>query len=206
MTPQEFRTRLLTQGVDPLIGPCLIEDSPPYAFASDPSTWDDFRDEFVRGLGVKREDVRVVGSGRLGFSMKPSANLRRFSEKSDVDVVVVSPELFDEVWWALLAAFYPRYQRIDRLSGWLGDRRNEIYLGWIIPDKIEIDHRLLGPRAKKLGQLKSKWFNVLKVATQHPPLPVEDVKGRLYRSWNHAVLYHTNSLTELRRSFAEGQP
>ena len=64
--------------------------------------WDSFRDEIVAGLGVARADIRVVGSARSGFSLKPGLALRSFRDKSDIDVVVVNPSAFDRLWLARL--------------------------------------------------------------------------------------------------------
>lgn len=43
-------------------------------------------------------DVYTVGSAKLGFSIKPVARYRRFNDESDVDVAVVSPELYSQLW------------------------------------------------------------------------------------------------------------
>ncbi|MDX3099041.1 hypothetical protein PV417_31825 [Streptomyces sp. ME19-03-3] len=43
-------------------------------------------------------DVYTVGSAKLGFSIKSGARYRRFNDESDVDVAVVSPELYSRLW------------------------------------------------------------------------------------------------------------
>ncbi|MFE0645770.1 hypothetical protein ACFW2Y_29785 [Streptomyces sp. NPDC058877] len=49
-------------------------------------------------LGVDPMAVQLVGSARLGYSMNPKKNFRRFREGSDLDIAVISPELFDKAW------------------------------------------------------------------------------------------------------------
>src|SRR5690242_11166688 len=49
-------------------------------------------------FGVQYNDVILVGSGKLGFSIKPKRRFLPFNEDSDIDVAVVSTELFQKVW------------------------------------------------------------------------------------------------------------
>src|SRR6266568_272955 len=200
MTPDEFRV-LLDQSTDlQLLDPCLYDEAAPYVFESEPASLDKFRDALALSLMVARTDIRVVGSARLGFSMKPWQNLRSFQDTSDIDVLVVNQTLFDELWGLLLTAAYPRPPVTDALGGWLRARRNEVYTGWLTPVEIRLDRRIFGERATPVLNLATRWFNALKQASQFPPRRHEDVQGRLYRTWRHAELYHLYSLAELRRS------
>lgn len=42
--------------------------------------------------------VVMVGSGKLGFSIAPHKRYRSFGETSDLDIAIVSPNLFDRIW------------------------------------------------------------------------------------------------------------
>jgi len=183
-----------------LLGACLRDDIMPYVFEPKPSAWNVFRQEIASQLEVSHGDITVVGSGRLGFSMKPWGNLSRFTDKSDVDVVIVDSDVFDELWLSLLHAAYPRLPLTNKLGGWLRDRRNEVYTGWITPLNIHLDRTIVGEKATPVLNFKIQWFNTLKQASRHLPRRHEDVQARLYRTWRHAELYHLNSLAELRKS------
>jgi hypothetical protein len=202
MTPEEFRELIAASDDATLLGPCLRDDLVPYVCEPDPPTWNAFRDELGRPLGVPRADITVVGSGRFGFSTKPDANLRAFSERSDVDVIIVNAPLFDVLWISLLKAAYPRPPFTERLGGWLRERRNELYTGWVTPLGIHLSPRIFGARARPVLDFKTLWFNTFKEAARLLPSRHEDVKGRLYRTWEHAELYHIHSLAALRRSLA----
>lgn len=52
-------------------------------------------------LDVDPMAVQLVGSARLGYSMNPRKNFRIFHEGSDLDIAVVSPDLFDKAWGEL---------------------------------------------------------------------------------------------------------
>lgn len=205
MTSDEFRQLLNQQSDAQLLDPCLRGEATPYVCETKPETWDAFREEFVNRLGVDRTDIRIVGSGRLGFSMKPGLDLRAFRDKSDIDVAIVNPLLFDQLWIAMLEAGYPRPPMIElvRLGGWLEKRRDELYTGWLTPLAIRLSLRIFGPKAKPVLDFNAQWFNALKSASQHPPRRHENVTGRLYRTWRHAELYHLYGLAELRKSLIE---
>lgn len=185
-----------------LLSLCLRDNDPPYVFAAKPQNWDIFRNELASSLGTSAADIRVVGSGRLGFSMKPSVHLRPFLDTSDIDVVVVDAGLFDYLWMELLQAAYPRPPTTSRLVGWLSKRRAELYTGWLTPLEITLDRSIFGVRADAVLQFRARWFNALKLAARLPSRRHSDIKGRLYRTWTFAELYHLNSLGELRKSLS----
>jgi hypothetical protein len=108
MTSDEFRELIAANDDATLLGPVLRENLVPYVFDPDPPTWDAFRGGRVAAFGVAVDDITVVGSGRFGFSMRPDANLRAFTDQSDIDVIVVNARLFDQLWINLLRAAYPR--------------------------------------------------------------------------------------------------
>jgi hypothetical protein len=200
MTPPEFRD-LIEQRTDAeLLGCCLYDDFVPYVFEPRPSAWGLFRDVLVSGLNILPGDIRVVGSARFGFSLKPGRNLKRFGDTSDIDVIVVNTDVFDELWLSLLKAAYPRWPLTKHIGGWLAERRNEVYTGWLTPLKMKLDMTIVGAKAKPVLDFSVRWFNTFKEASRHPPRRHEDISGRLYRTWGHAELYHLNSLSALRRS------
>ena len=75
--------------------------------------------------------------------------------------------------------------------------------GWLNPLDIRIDAKIFGPKARPVLEFNTQWFITLKKASRHPLRRHEDIKGRLYRSWEHAELYHLHSLAALRKSLSE---
>ena len=201
MTPAEFLELLQSQTDEQLLDPCLREDVVPFVFEPRPNRWEDFRDGLISDLGIGRDDIRVVGSGRFGFSMKPEYNLRRFRDESDIDVLIVNASLFDQLWVELLTAAYPREPLAHRIGGWLENRRNDLYTGWITPGSINLDITIV-PKAKPILDLRARWFNALQRASRLPPRRHSGVRSRLYRTWRHAELYHLHGLGKLRQSLS----
>lgn len=202
MTPVEFRQRLADADAE-LLDLVLRSELTPFVFAGNDTAWAEFRNEIALGLGADPATIRVVGSGRLGFSLKPSNNLRGFQDTSDIDVVVVNPNLFDDLWLRVLNAAYPRPpNQGDQAQR---DRQRELYTGWLSPMALRFDTRLGGERVRPALDFKTSWFNVFKDASRHVIRRHEDVAARLYRTWEHANLYHLDSVRALRRSLENGE-
>src|SRR5207244_13657013 len=115
------------------------------------------REQHMSELEIAHIEIRIVGSGTFGFSMKPEYNLRDFRDESDIDVLIVNSSLFDQLWIALLTAAYPREPLAHRIGGWLEHRRSDLYTGWIVPHNIQLDIRIVGARAKQILDLKTIW-------------------------------------------------
>lgn len=80
-------------------------------------------------------DVFMVGSAKLGFSIKAKARYRAFHNESDVDIAVVSPELYCAIW--------DEVRRFNRQAGhWdMDDRKhfkndhvNGVIKPYLLPD------------------------------------------------------------------------
>jgi hypothetical protein len=200
MTPAEFRDLLAGADDTVMLDVTLHSDVAPFVFEIDVPKWDTFRMDLAEKLDIDVADIRVVGSGRLGFSLKPGNNLRAFQDTSDIDVVVVNDGAFDKLWMLLLHAAYPR-SGVDYGSRTaLGAARNEMYTGWISPTNIRFDARIRGPRVLPALEMRTKWFDTLQIASQYPPRPHESINCRLYRTWAHAELYHLHSISVLKTS------
>ena len=157
MTVDEFR-RIVSESTDAeLLGPCFREDAIPFVFEAEPRSWEDFRAEVGRQIGVAPADMRIVGSGRLAFSLKPGKNLRAFEDTSDIDLVVVSPDMFDKL--GLLRAAHPRPPVTNQVGGWLKERQEELYTRWLSPLDVRLDQRIFGASAQAILEFNSVWFN-----------------------------------------------
>ncbi|WP_146179823.1 hypothetical protein [Micromonospora sp. RP3T] len=81
-------------------------------------------------LEVSR-DIFVVGSAKLGFSIAPNKRYRYFGDRSDIDIAIVSHDLYQKVWhevhsYAESGADWPRRESCEGYLAW----------GWIRPDKL----------------------------------------------------------------------
>lgn len=76
-------------------------------------------------------DIHVVGSAKLGFSIAPKKRFRPFGDESDIDLAIVSRELYVKMWHEV-------HDYISSYSGWDKRKRFTEHLsnGWIRPDLL----------------------------------------------------------------------
>lgn len=89
------------------------------------------REEVCENFSVEFSDVVMVGSGKLGFSLKQKKRFVSFGEDSDIDIAIVSAKLFNKIWEE--AYLYKKsladWPRADTFFRYLSE-------GWIRPDKL----------------------------------------------------------------------
>ena len=76
---------------------------------------------------IHPNEIIVVGSAKLGFSIAPTKRYRPFGETSDIDVAIVSPLLFDDVWHEVL-----QYLELRKVMG-KPTRVFQLFCPWMGP-------------------------------------------------------------------------
>lgn len=148
-------------------------------------TYHDFRVSVADVIGTNPNNVAIVGSGKYGFSMAPSKALRRFSLQSDIDVVIVSPELFSSIWKDIRTAIYNGYSHLTAMH------RNEIILRFVVLSSTENYNTTYLRNTALSVQRLAKALN-LNTRIQRP------FKFRVYGSWDDVELYHAEGVSRLK--------
>lgn len=89
------------------------------------------RQQVAQHFGGHPNDVIVVGSAKLGFSLASEKRYRPFGDASDIDVAVVSDDVFDRIWqevfeYAESGAIWPKKKQFVEYH----------FRGWIRPDLL----------------------------------------------------------------------
>ncbi len=141
----------------------------------------ELRSEVADRYEVHPNEVLVVGSGKLGFSIAPAKRYRHFTDTSDIDVVIVSPKLFDRMWKAV-------HYYWDHGGYWERSSQFKAYLfqGWIRPDKL--------PPAKTF-QLANDWWQFFNALSYTGKYSVYKIVGALYRDWYFLEAYQLRGVS-----------
>ena len=128
----------------------------------------DLRSEIAEHFKLDLKEVLVVGSAKLGFSIAPSKLYRPFRDGSDIDVVIVSSRLFDEIWeavfsYSLEGGDWPAYKTFIEY----------LFQGWIRPDKL--------PRSD-IFETGKDWWNFFQGVTNSGVYGNYKIAGALYKS------------------------
>lgn len=193
-TKEEFEILLKTTDIDSIIDNHLFGGAPFYS-SHQPQVHRQMVRQVSRGLKVPKQDICVVGSGRIGFSLAPQKFGEPFGQFSDLDIVVVSAELFDPSWLDILTIRLRNRPNITRQTRYnLQSHRENHYIhnGWIYPSSVI--------EALDIGQLWLRTFNGLSRITE---LAGRQIGARLYRTWDHARTYHRRGLVQLRRQLLD---
>jgi hypothetical protein len=161
------------------------------------------------GLGLTPAAVSLVGSCRLGFAIKKkiAAGGQRYCafnrneasghKLSDVDVAVVSAELFTEIWDAIYETVHDERNWVHRDGrGFVAD----LFHGVIDPDKVLT--LPAGPAFDRAAQFK-KLFEALsgaRVCGNH------QINGRLYHSRARLEAYQEHLVRECYRELPRRKP
>lgn len=154
-------------------------------FALSQDNYFDLRTEVAEHFDLHPNEVLVVGSAKLGFSIAPHKRYRHFGDESDIDIVLVSPVLFDRIWETAFAywksgSFWPRQQKFA----------NYLFQGWIRPDKLP---------PSSMFPLCKDWWEFFRGLTQSRRYSYYKIRGALYKSWYFLENYQNNCVEDCQR-------
>lgn len=144
----------------------------------------DLRSEVADHFGLHPNEVLVVGSTKLGFSVVPNKQYRLFRDTSDIDVALVSSRLFDEFWEQVFryryeGPYWPEYN----------DFVHYLFRGWIRPDKLP---------PSSMFPLRENWWNFFRTITNSGRYGDHKIAGGLYESYFFLENYQKICVEQLR--------
>ncbi len=185
-----------------------IIDEPCFFFRSVHSPRDDeyrMRKDFATTCGVSIHDVTIIGSARVGYSLKNS-NFREFDsnfntsrrdkDRSDIDLAIINTNLFNsisETIYDLSRHFEDAWIRSNWLTNqYYTDGTRNIFIdylkyiakGWIRPDYLPNTFLASAPWIEPCDQWKCRLNRKISVG--------------IYCSWNHFKHYHLDNLSKIR--------
>lgn len=160
-----FKTDLLTLSNAELVNKYYLSGP---AFALDNDRHYRLRQTVADFLHVEYSQVFMVGSAKLGFSIKPKRRFQPFYDLSDIDIVVVCRDLFEEIWREVF--------RFERNGGYwpkIIDFKLYHFQGWIRPDKLPLEASFT---------LTKKWWDFFEGISGNGAFGPYKIRGGLYHS------------------------
>ena len=182
---EAFRGDLRKMSVDDLVnryvlhGECYIIDEPTYF---------ELKKVVSEQFNIHPSQVYMVGSGKMGFSLKRTRRYHPFGDSSDLDLAIVSDGLFDEIW---MEAF-----RFKRDGGyWEKEREFKDYLfrGWIRPDLLP---------ASASFERTEEWWEFFRELTSSGNFGSYKISAGLYRAFEFLMAYQSISVSECKEAEA----
>lgn len=185
MTAAEFKAQLLTRDAGDIVEEIILADHPgPFTTTVALTSIE----ELARAtFGISADQpvkAIVVGSAKLGFSFieKPPRDGRGYKPAyrayrpgdSDIDIAIVSPQLYGQLWQAL-ALFGTNQQYFP----WRTDLAPYMLHGWIRPDKF--------PRAAPMRC--NEWKEMINKLSRSEHFRYTKLKCALYNSRYFLKIY-----------------
>lgn len=155
------------------------------------NAYDDLKIFLSEKLDVHVNNIAIVGSAKLGYSITPSKNklFKPFSDKSDIDIAIVSPEIFRQSWNAFIEL---------SKKGYLHDYQNitsNIFRRFVMLKKPDHRSEFFRYWSGKIDPCKKDLQTVFSIAN--------DINYRIYESWEAIESYHCNGIEKLKNQFEE---
>lgn len=154
---------------------------------------DDFRMIISETLGISFNSIMLVGSGKTGYSLSPSDKLflpfcvdGATRKVSDLDVAIISSELFRKFWWLFRKSYASKHNHWYKNYIYNGIYRGYINEKWIdAVDGCRREWSEISVASKK--KLTDKLF------IKH------EVTYRIYRSWEDFEEYNLKNITKIKK-------
>ena len=157
------------------------------------ATYYELRNQVADHFGLHPSAVVVVGSCRLGFSLKPVKRYAPFGETSDVDLAIISRDKFDGYWDLVFDHWRSNriWSQTKQYRAFLAD----LFKGWIWPRRLPPDRTFREARewVEFEDQLGRDHFRGLR-----------SVGARLYRTWERLELYQAIYVLKCKNALARG--
>lgn len=189
-----------------------IIDGPSYFFKNVAQKIDDeyqLRDELAKSINVNINDVIIVGSAKLGFSIKSKElnlfdakfeSTKALSDRSDIDIAIINKEFFDKTTRHIFS-LSRRYDKAWIDQNWT---RNDFYrhieddedsifqryckyvaMGWLRPDLLPLQYHNNAPWGDTVTKWKRKYLQ-------------RKISVGIYSDWFYLKNYQIKSLETLK--------
>lgn len=176
-----------------------ITEGIPYAFRDNPLLYEEIRSFIAKGVNAHTKEVTLVGSGRIGYSLKKKVWGKKFTSASDLDFTIISNDLYGNL--------------VKDYQAWVNDFRTKQIIpsnpqqtkNWLdaittvnenIPNGFINTKHLFSnikyPTIKKCNYTMGMLQDKLKTTASAPK--ISDVSIRVYSDWKACV-------TQLQKNF-----
>ena len=168
----------------------------PNVFSSNDEDYYEFRNRIAKRFEIPFYEIYITGSAKLGFSPFKG---KEFDLDSDIDVALVSPQLFEEIMFEI-AEYQLKFRKNRRVV-----REGElkmyhqfleyVALGWIRPDKLPISFQMVS--------FKDDWFEFFRsISNGKSEVGNYQVNAGVFKSYRHLERYTLSGIEDLiRRKF-----
>ena len=146
----------------------------------------ELRNEIATHFNVHPNEVILVGSAKVGFSLAPNKRYNVFGDSSDLDVAIISPVLFDRVWHSVVD-----YKNTRKFWPKQNDFKHHFFDGWIRPDKL--------PPSNKF-EFANDWWTYFTDLSNSQRFGVQSINAGLYREMSFLDKYQSLCINKCKQA------
>ncbi|WP_126539712.1 hypothetical protein [Oharaeibacter diazotrophicus] len=204
LSADDLKSLLVAMDNFDVVAKVFLLEGVPFVFSGSPMKYLIFREQVADRFEIGYQDVCIVGSAKLGFSPSPHKFGQPFAVTSDVDVVVISSDMFDRGTRELFQHLNHVGPPLDFQNAkpvtvesreWRLHReavRNFVYENFN-PSHLPEGHFL---RSQIFSNIAST--SALFLALE-PQVFVSKIRCRIFRHWRAAEAYYVNTLRQLKK-------
>jgi hypothetical protein len=190
MNFDEFYELTKSANLDMVVNSYLLQ-GPVFYFKGDYRRYFDFKNRISAKLNVHPNNIEVVGSAKLGFRLKMEKIGESFGADSDIDVVVVSNDLFEEVWSQLILKKNNAWYNLSpKERANLKDCQKNLYWGYIRPDRLPTT-----------APFSKWWWGIFEQLSNCSDYDRRKIRGRLFKSWHHVQMNYCYAIERLMEEY-----
>ena len=189
-----------------------VTEGIPFAFFESPMIYEAVREWMAKDLGVNPKLITLVGSARIGYSLSPHPTFgKAFNKQSDLDFVVISDTLFNE----LVSAF--ELFKLDYTKGLITPKNENENKYWdenIIRLPKNISKGFINsnkipnyPRYEKAQHINKLMYKLINNLNKTPKAPIcYKASVRVYKNWDAFTNQLGLNLSEMFKSLKYRNP
>lgn len=167
----------------------------PHVFEGKDFEYFELKDIIAKHFGIHPNEVLIVGSGKLGFSIAPQKLWKPFDINSDIDIAIISPKIFEKYWTILRDIDIDTLPRNVKQDEDYQEFLLYLFKGWLRPDKFNSKHKISNEWFKFFKSLKS----IVSENKEH------DVNAGIYKNFDAFEYYHCKNINRLKNIIKENQ-
>ena len=170
-----FKSDLNSRGLRDVVRKHITTGDP---VVIDRETYYELRREVALEFNIHPNSVVLVGSCRMGFSLKPERRYEPIRAGSDVDVTIISAGLFDFYWDKVFDVWENNI--LWRKSQEAGRFKENLLRGWIDPRAL--------PNLPSF-EMSREWAEFFDKLSRRRVCGTRRINARLYRTWERLEAY-----------------
>jgi predicted nucleotidyltransferase len=137
-------------------------------------------------FSLNPECVIMIGSAKLGFSIAPLKLWKAFDDESDIDMVIISNEIFDEFWVDLYDFNLELTDRTEEEQERFEKFLIYFFKGWLRPDLFPFSY-----------EKKNQWFDFFN-SISYGEFGERKITGAIFRNFHFYENYHIQNVKKIR--------